>query len=71
MDYSLLVGIHDCERSDKYGDHVYGPQDFDQAFPDGSPVEDESGGFDFNQIWKKFDEFDCQMCKFKFVHCRH
>jgi len=45
MDYSLLVGIHDCERPDKYGDHVYGPQDVDASFADGSPVEDESGKF--------------------------
>ena len=23
MDYSLLVGIHDCERLDRYSEHMY------------------------------------------------
>ena len=45
MDYSLLVGIHDCERPDRYGDHLYGNDESDVAFADGSPVEEESGKF--------------------------
>ena len=43
MDYSLLVGIHDCERPDRYGDHVYQTMYPDASgYMDGSPAEDES-----------------------------
>nr|CAB3264890.1 phosphatidylinositol 5-phosphate 4-kinase type-2 alpha [Phallusia mammillata] len=44
MDYSLLVGVHDCDRADKYTDEL---QDGDgNGFLDGSPGEEEIGRCD-------------------------
>lgn len=44
MDYSLLVGIHDCERDDRYADHLYYAENIENpGYTDGSPIEEESG----------------------------
>uniref|UniRef100_H2ZPR5 PIPK domain-containing protein n=1 Tax=Ciona savignyi TaxID=51511 RepID=H2ZPR5_CIOSA len=43
MDYSLLVGIHDCERPDRYNAYFDGLPEMDgNGFNDGSPGEDEN-----------------------------
>jgi len=43
MDYSLLVGIHDCERPDKYHDE-FGMEDGDgNGYLECSPAEEETG----------------------------
>ncbi|XP_039265956.1 phosphatidylinositol 5-phosphate 4-kinase type-2 alpha-like [Styela clava] len=47
MDYSLLVGIHDRDREDRYNDRIEVPEDADTynngQDPDYSPGEDENG----------------------------
>lgn len=40
MDYSLLVGIHDKDREDRYNDELEMPSDNGQD-QDGSPLEDD------------------------------
>ncbi|CAK8681996.1 unnamed protein product [Clavelina lepadiformis] len=43
MDYSLLVGIHDCERTDCYADHIASSIDGEQnGNMDVSPAEEEN-----------------------------
>lgn len=42
MDYSLLVGIHDKDREDRYNDKLETPSDNGQD-QDGSPLEDDNG----------------------------
>ncbi|XP_078483278.1 phosphatidylinositol 5-phosphate 4-kinase type-2 alpha isoform X2 [Ciona intestinalis] len=43
MDYSLLVGIHDCERPDRYNDDSDGMLEPEgNGHTDGSPCEDEN-----------------------------
>ena len=42
MDYSLLVGIHDCEKGQCLGDPDDQDTD-DNELPNGSPVQEEPG----------------------------
>ena len=45
MDYSLLVGIHDRDREDRYNAKLELPSetDFNGHDQEGSPLEDENG----------------------------